>query len=104
MKSKRTKGRRPPFKKSNDRTDAPILATGTISIHPKGFGFVKSLASSSDVFIPKQRMNDAVDGDEVEIEIDPNPTPKGPEGTVLAILKRSRSSLAGTVIGKSKNH
>ena len=49
-------------------------------------------------------MNDAVDGDEVEIEIDPNPTPKGPEGTVLAILKRSRSSLAGTVIGKSKNH
>jgi ribonuclease R len=76
------------------------LLTGTISVHPKGFGFVKNEAGP-DVFIPKQRLNDAVDGDEVEIEVDPNVSAKGPEGTVIAILKRSRTSLAGTIVGKS---
>ncbi len=87
----------------NNKYTAPngaALVTGTISVHPKGFGFVKN-AAGPDVFIPKQRLNDAVDGDEVEIEIEPIVTVKGPEGTVIAILKRSRTSLAGTVVGKS---
>jgi ribonuclease R len=87
----------------NNKYTAPsgaVLATGTISVHPKGFGFVKH-AAGPDVFIPKQRLNEAVDGDEVEIEIEPNVTAKGPEGTVIAILKRSRTSLAGTVVGKA---
>jgi ribonuclease R len=79
------------------------LTKGTISVHPKGFGFVKN-ELGPDVFIPKQRLNNAVDGDEVEIEIEPNQGPKGPEGTVITILKRSRSTLAGTVIGKSGSH
>ena len=77
--------------------------TGTISVHPKGFGFVKNEAGP-DVFIPKQRLKDAVDGDEVEIEVDPNVSAKGPEGTVVAILKRSRTFLAGTVLGKTGRH
>lgn len=87
----------------NNKYTAPsgaALMTGTISVHPKGFGFVKN-AAGPDVFIPKQRLNDAVDGDEVEIEVEPNVTAKGPEGTVIAVLKRSRTSLAGTVVGKS---
>src|SRR3990167_4805133 len=79
------------------------LITGTISVHPKGFGFVKN-EFGPDVFIPRQRLGDAVDGDEVEIEVDPNVSAKGPEGTVVAILKRSRTSLAGTVVGKSGRH
>ena len=76
---------------------------GTISVHPKGFGFVKN-DSGPDIFIPKQRMSAAVDGDEVEVEIAANVSPKGPEGTVIAILKRSRTSLAATVVSKSGRH
>ncbi len=83
--------------------NSATLITGTISVHPKGFGFVKNEVGP-DVFIPKQRLNDAVDGDEVEIEVDPNVSAKGPEGTVVAILKRSRSALAGTIVGKSGHH
>ncbi len=75
------------------------LTTGTISVHPKGFGFVKN-ELGSDVFIPKQRMGGAVDGDEVEIEIDSNVSAKGPEGTVVAIVKRSRANLAGIVVSQ----
>lgn len=73
------------------------LARGTISVHHKGFGFVK-VGSGPDVFIPKPFIGDAVDGDTVEIEVSPNVSAKGPEGSIVAILKRSRTHLAGTVI------
>ncbi len=76
---------------------------GTISIHhKKGFGFVKN-KEGPDVFIPKHVTAGAVDGDLVEIELNPIVSPKGPEGIVVAILKRSRSHLAGTVTGKINN-
>lgn len=92
--------RRPPHpynpKKKPLNQNRPLLK-GTISIHPKGFGFVKT-GSTADVFIPKHRIQHAVHGDEVEIEITSTLSPKGPEGSVLAILKRARSVLAGIVI------
>ncbi len=78
------------------------LATGPISVHIKGFGFVKT-GLGPDVFIPKHAMQGAVDGDTVEIEISSEVSPKGPEGTVVAILKRSRSHIACTVTSQSKS-
>jgi len=79
------------------------LVTGTISVHHKGFGFVK-VTEGPDVFIPKHLINDAVDGDTVEVEVASVVSAKGPEGAVIAILKRSRSHLAGTIVRKSGNH
>jgi ribonuclease R len=75
------------------------LVTGTISVHPKGFGFVKN-TTGPDVFIPKQFLQDAVDGDTVEIEVNPVVSAKGPEGQVVAILKRGRSHLACIIVQK----
>lgn len=69
------------------------LIQGTISVHPRGFGFVKT--PEFEVFIPKHAVGDAVDGDTVEIAVSPNVSAKGPEGEVVAILKRSRTHLAG---------
>jgi len=79
------------------------LATGPISVHPKGFGFVKH-GNGPDVFIPRHSLMDAVDGDTVEIEINPVVSAKGPEGQVIAILKRSRTHLAGTILRKTGRH
>ncbi len=79
------------------------LATGVISVHPKGFGFVK-VGDSPDVFIPKHSLLAAVDGDEVEIEINAVVSAKGPEGQVVAILKRSRTHLACTIVRKTARH
>jgi len=79
------------------------LVTGTISVHPKGFGFVKQ-TEGSDVFIPRHSLMEAVDGDTVEIEVNPVVSAKGPEGQVVAILKRSRTHLAGTVLRKTGRH
>ncbi len=95
-KKKRRSPRKPPPKKEN-------LAQGAISIHPKkGFGFVPN-PPGPDVFIPRHCTMGAVDADVVEIAINPIVSTKGPEGKVVAILKRSKSHLACTIISKDQN-
>lgn len=73
------------------------IIAGTISVHHKGFGFVKA-PEGPDVFIPKHLIGDAVDGDTVEVEVAAIVSAKGPEGAVIAVIERSRSHLACTVV------
>lgn len=79
------------------------IVTGTISVHRKGFGFVKT-GEGPDVFIPKHSIQGAVDGDTVEIAVAAEVSSKGPEGVIVAIVKRSKSQIACTITGKQKNH
>lgn len=72
-------------------------------MHPKGFGFVTpdnpTPDSSKDIFIPRNAVQNAVDGDRVEIEINPNSDwEKGPDGKVVAVLQRGRTMLAGIIL------
>jgi len=91
-------------KEKYSRPEEINLLKGIISVHhKKGFGFVKN-TEGPDVFIPKHLVKDAVDGDLVEVEVNPNVSAKGPEGIVVAILKRSRTHLAGTITSKTHNH
>lgn len=77
------------------------VITGILRMHPKGFGFVipdNPAQCPQDVFIPKHLTDNAVDGDHVEIVINPNSTSeKGPEGKIFSVLNRARKHLAGTV-------
>ncbi|CRX39490.1 ribonuclease R family protein [Estrella lausannensis] len=79
----------------------PEGITGTIRMHPKGFGFVVTdpgFECGGDIFIPKHLTQNAVDGDRVEAVLAAGPCPeKGPEGRVSMILERSRKHLAGIV-------
>jgi len=77
---------------------------GKVSMHPKGFGFVKTDSSEKDIFIPKPFTLDAIDGDEVEVEIMAKVSAKGPEGKILRILKRARTHLAGTILFPKDDH
>jgi ribonuclease R len=71
---------------------------GTIIVHPRGFGFVNRKAPLQDIFIPKQLINGAVDGDTVNVEIFENSkSTKGPEGKVASIKTRARNRVVGTV-------
>lgn len=79
------------------------LISGIISIHHKGFGFVK-VQEGQDIFIPKHLIGGAVDGDTVEVEVASVISAKGPEGAVISIVKRSRTHLAGTIVRQSQNH
>jgi ribonuclease R len=77
------------------------LVTGTLRMHPRGFGFVQPDHLSEypkEIFIPKHLSDNAVDGDTVEVEINPDSNwDKGPDGKIVSIVKRGRTHLGGTV-------
>jgi ribonuclease R len=77
------------------------LLTGTIRVHSKGFGFVQpdhAAKYPQDIFIPKHLTDGAVDGDKVEVEINPSPhSEKGPDGKVIGILERGRTHIGATI-------
>ncbi|MGR3952393.1 MAG: VacB/RNase II family 3'-5' exoribonuclease [Chlamydia sp.] len=72
---------------------------GVILVHHRGFGFVNMAPPEEDIFIPKPFINGAIDGDLVEIECDGlDVSEKGPSGKVVAILKRAKKDIVGTVV------
>ncbi len=77
------------------------IITGILRVHPRGFGFLQAedpAPFSEDIFIPKNFIQNAVDGDTVEVLVDPTTfTEKGPEGKVVAILSRGRTHMAGVI-------
>ncbi len=71
------------------------LITGTITIHPDGFGFVHNKDQDEpDVFIPPRKLKGAVHGDMVTARIEKD-TPKGPEGSVIRINERGVQEVVG---------
>ncbi len=85
-----------PIKQGQEQT-----LTGTLRLHPKGFGFVipdERAKWPQDIFIPKNYTESAIDADLVEVAVNANSfSEKGPEGKILSILKRSHTQLAGTI-------
>lgn len=91
-------------KKKNETLDVVI---GTLRMHPRGFGFVvpkDPSKSPQDIFIPRHLTNSAVDGDLVEVAINPDSNwDKGPDGHILSILDRGRKHIAGIITNTQKN-
>ncbi len=79
----------------------PETITGILHMHPRGFGFVQPdhpTQYATDIFIPKHMTDSAVDGDLVEVVVNPDSNwEKGPDGKVVAVLKRGRTHIAGTI-------
>lgn len=91
-----------PIKKntpSKEKSRTSGLINGKISVHIKGFGFVaRDDGLAEDIFIPKTAMKSAVDGDYVEVRLsDEAPSPKGPEGEVVTILRRGKTHIGAIV-------
>jgi len=81
--------------------------TGTLRLHPRGFGFVKpddATKLTQDIFIPKHLTENAVDGDHVEVLVNyESISEKGPEGRITTIITRGRTHLAGIVREAGRN-
>jgi len=76
------------------------VVTGILRVHHKGFGFLipdNPSLYTQDIFIPKHLTDNAVDGDHVEVVLNPEVSEKGPEGKVVFVLKRAHKHLAGTI-------
>lgn len=70
-------------------------ATARLIVNPGGFGFAERLDGGGSVFIPRARLGGALDGDEVEVHA--WPAEKGLEGEIVAIARRGRTRLTGSV-------
>ncbi|QXD14861.1 ribonuclease R [Rhodocaloribacter litoris] len=75
----------------------PKQLEGTLSVHPRGFGFVTVEGHAEDYFIPAHRMGTALDGDRVRIGLAARR--RGDlkrEAEVLEVLERRRTQTVGT--------
>ena len=80
------------FKSSRE----PDYVTGTVDYVNAKFGYIQSPEMQEDVWVPSERMNFAMDGDEVRVMVLPQHR-KGrrPEGRVMEVVKRSRDEFVG---------
>ena len=71
--------------------------TGTIDLTKFGYAFVISSESEDDVFVAARNLNTALHGDQVKVLLYARHKGKRPEGEVVEIIKRSRSTFVGTI-------
>ncbi|MBU8572335.1 ribonuclease R [Bacillus subtilis] len=73
------------------------LIKGKISAHAKGFAFLLPEDTSlSDVFIPPNELNTAMNGDIVMVRLNSQSSGSRQEGTVIRILERAIRRVVGT--------
>ena len=69
--------------------------TGLFMGNEKGFGFVRPDNADEDIFIGKDRRNGALDGDTVQITLEPGQRSYRAEGKVVKVLKRANTRIVG---------
>ena len=70
---------------------------GMLRVHPKGFGFVVGEGNQADVFVPKAELRQAIDGDQVRVEIISGAGEgKGPEGRIAEVVKETCRDFVGS--------
>ncbi|MCB1215014.1 MAG: ribonuclease R [Deltaproteobacteria bacterium] len=78
--------------------DSAKLKEGYLKTHHDGYGFVSfSDPETPDVFVPKRRLGQALDGDKVALRVWKNSRDGRLEGEVEKILERGRRFLVGTL-------
>ena len=75
--------------------DQRLLITGTVSIHPDGFGFVSNSALEKDLFIQKNQLSHVFDGDLVEIFVDTTSTRHQSAHKLIRIVERKTTEIVG---------
>ena len=73
------------------------ILTGILSKHRKGFGFVACDDIEQDIFIAPDNMGNAMDGDEVEIDLLPDYLWRSsPEAIITKVINRKTTEVVGT--------
>ncbi len=101
--SSRTTPRAEPRGADRSRAGDSQRREGYVTIHPRGFGFVASGENTGDdVFVAKEGLMGAMHGDKVVVTITGR-GPRGPEGSVVAVLQRSIVRVAGVLRRRGKS-
>lgn len=71
--------------------------TGTVELTRMGYGFIISGELEDDVFVTGKNLRTALHGDKVKVRLYARRKGSRPEGEVVEILERARSTFVGTV-------
>lgn len=77
------------------------LQTGTISAHPKGFGFVTT-EDRTQAFVPPPQMATLIAGDEVEFTVVTSPKDGKEAAEIVRLLSRPASYWLGSLVQQSR--
>lgn len=72
-----------------------FVQSGTFSGNAKGFGFVVIEGQEQDIFIPADKVKDAMHGDTVLVSIDSTSSGKRPEGTIIRVTEHANKTVIG---------
>lgn len=76
--------------------------TGMVEIQPQGFAYIVSEELEKPVLVSSRNLNHAMDGDKVKVQLYAIRKKQQPEGEVVEIVERAKSTFVGT-ISKSPN-
>ena len=86
--------------KEKDKRQSKAIV-GQLSVHAKGFGFV-AVKRGKDIFIPLENMLNAMDKDQVSVEIIKKVPKKNPKGKIINIITIHAQEIIG-VFRKTKD-
>lgn len=76
--------------------------SGTVEMQPQGFAYIVSEELEKPVLVSGRNLNHAMDGDKVKVQLYAIRKKQQPEGEVVEIIERAKSTFVGT-ISKSPN-
>ena len=76
------------------------IRRGIIRLNKKGFGFVEVDGEDEDIYVPRDSINNAIEKDEVIVEITNIKEDGKREGRVVKVVKRDLSRIVGTYYPK----
>ena len=76
--------------------------TGIFQSNARGFGFVTVEGREQDIFIPADRIGEALNGDKVRITIEKEGGEKRAEGRIIKVLEHANTEIVG-IYSKNKN-
>lgn len=79
---------------ATQKGDVGRSVEGFLNVNPRGFGFVATEGTGSDIFIPAEALGGALHGDKVIAAV-VGSTSRGLEGAVSAIVERRSAKIAG---------
>ncbi len=72
------------------------VVKGVLTMTRRGDAFIRPDDGGKDVFVAGGRLATAMDGDRVAARIDRRPKGRNPEGSVVDVLERARTTVVGT--------
>jgi len=87
--------------KSSEPKRSETSWQGSLTVHPKGFGFVTG-TGDNDVFIPPDAIYEALHGDVVRVRVT-GKSRKGLDGVIESVVKRRSPRVPGVIRKKGKS-